>query len=161
MATLGDDVKLFIVKAAAAYDSPETISKAVKEEFGLDVPRQQCAQYDPTKAAGAKLSAKWKAIFNEARAKFLDDVSEIPLANKSVRLRTISRLAKKAEDMKNIPLAAQLIEQAAKEVGNAYTNRRELTGADGKPIATSGTLGVGPVTPEALADAVKQVMNEF
>ena len=44
----------------------------------------------------------------------------------------------KAESKGNMPLAAQLLEQAAKEVGEAYTNRQRLehTGKDGGPIET-------------------------
>jgi hypothetical protein len=34
----------------------------------------------------------------------------------------------------NMALAAQLIEQAAKESGGAFTNRREMTGKDGAPL---------------------------
>ncbi len=43
-------------------------------------------------------------------------------------------MAVKAEDQGNMVLAAQLLEQAAKEMGNAFTNRRELTGKDGKDL---------------------------
>lgn len=38
--------------------------------------------------------------------------------------------------MKNLGMTAQLLEQAAKEVGDAYSNKQkvELTGKDGGPL---------------------------
>jgi hypothetical protein len=43
--------------------------------------------------------------------------------------------------MKNFGMTAQLLEQAAKEVGDAYTNKLkvESTGKDGGPIKTETT----------------------
>ncbi|WP_237143578.1 hypothetical protein [Phyllobacterium zundukense] len=43
-------------------------------------------------------------------------------------------MAEKAETQGNMVLAANLLEQAAKEVGDAFTNRRALVGADGGPV---------------------------
>ena len=56
-----------------------------------------------------------------------------------------------------MPLVAQLLEQAAKETGGAFTNRRELTGKGGGPIASQITT----VTPEELQAAVRSVREEF
>lgn len=138
MAALTDDVKAYIVRALACFETPETVARAVKAEFDLDVTRQQVAAYDPNKVVGASLSAKWRAVFEETRAKFLADTSSIGIAHRAVRLKRLERMADKAESMGAIGLAASLMEQAAKEVGEAYTNkqRHELTGKDGAPIAT-------------------------
>jgi hypothetical protein len=43
-------------------------------------------------------------------------------------------MAEKAENHGNMVLAANLMEQAAKEVGDSFTNRRALVGADGGAI---------------------------
>ena len=43
-------------------------------------------------------------------------------------------MAQAAERKGNYPLAAALNKQAAEEMGNAYTNRREVTGKDGKDL---------------------------
>ncbi|WP_256345640.1 DUF2280 domain-containing protein, partial [Pseudomonas sp. F1002] len=48
----------------------------------------------------------------------------IPIANRAYRLRALGRMAEKAETMKNMALATQIIEQAAKETGDVYVNRR-------------------------------------
>jgi hypothetical protein len=157
MATLKDDVKLVIVQALACFDTPSQVAKFVKEEFSLDVPRQQVAMYDPTKSAGKGLSAKLTEIFNATRKAFLEEVPKVPIAQQAYRLRILQRLVERAEAKGNAPLVAQLLEQAAKELGGAMTNRRELTGKDGKPLAVAHTT----VTKEELAEAVRSVREEF
>ena len=60
MATLKEPVKIFIVQALACRDTPQEVADQVKQEFGIEVDRMQCAAYDPTKSAGKNLSAKFK-----------------------------------------------------------------------------------------------------
>lgn len=134
MATLSDDVKRFIVQAVACYDTPSQVAEAVKEEFGVSIERQQVASYDPSKRTGRDLGKKWRDLFEATRKKFLDDASDIPISQQTFRLRALQRMFAKAESQKNVALAAQLLEQASKEIGGAFTNRRELTGKDGGPI---------------------------
>lgn len=124
MAALKDEVKSVIVKALACFDTPTQVSIAVKEEFGIDVPRQQIAAYDPEKYVGRSLSAKWKTLFYDTRKLFREEVAEIPIASRAFRLRALGRMAQQAEGMRNIALAVQVIEQAAKEVGDVYVNRK-------------------------------------
>lgn len=124
MAALRDEVKLFIVNALACYDAPTAVAEAVKLEFGLEVSRQQVSCYDPNTYVGRKLSAKWRKIFEQTRAAFRERADEIPIASKAFRLRTISRVVTKAESMRNLPLVLEALEQAAKEVGDVYVNRK-------------------------------------
>lgn len=139
-AKLSDEVKAFIVQSLACFDSPSTVAKAVKAEYGQEISRQLVESHDPNKVAASGLAAKWRVLFTETRKKFLEDTSQIAVSHRSVRLRALQRMAEKAEGQGNMVLAANLLEQAAKEVGDSYTNRRELTGKDGKDLPT-------PVTP--------------
>ena len=124
MAALKNDVKAFIVQALACFDTPTQVSQAVKQEFDVDVTRQQVEQHDPTKRAGVNLAAKWQTLFHDTRKRFREETAEIPIANRAYRLRGLGRMAEKAESMRNLALTAQLYEQAAKEVGDVYVNRR-------------------------------------
>jgi hypothetical protein len=133
MAALRDEVKLFIVNALACYDAPTAVSIAVKEEFGLDVSRQQVSLYDPGTYVGRNLSKKWRDIFTETRAKFRATADDIPIASKAFRLRALGRMAQKAESMRNIALAVAVIEQAAKEMGEMYVNKGKGEPADQQP----------------------------
>lgn len=133
MAALSKEIKSFIVQALACFDTPSQVSQAVQDEFGIKVSRQQCESHDPTKASGKDLAAKWIVLFHDTRKRFREESAEIPIANRSFRLRALGRMAERAEGMKNIALAAQIMEQAAKESGDMYTNRQKLdhTSSDG------------------------------
>ncbi|UZE36910.1 DUF2280 domain-containing protein [Pseudomonas sp. B21-059] len=124
MAALKDEVKRFIVQALACFDTPTQVVQAVKETFGLDVTRQQCELYDPTKYAGRDLGVKWRTVFEDTRKRFREDTADIPIANRAFRLRGLARMAEKAENMRNLALTAQLYEQAARECGDMYVNRK-------------------------------------
>ncbi|WP_312670814.1 DUF2280 domain-containing protein [Pseudescherichia sp.] len=138
MAALKGEVKAFIVQSLACFDTPTQVVEAVKKEFGLTITRQQVESHDPTKANGKGLAQKWVDMFNATRDRFQNEISDIPIANKAYRLRALDRMATKTEGMKNFALASQLIEQAAKEVGDAYTNKHkfEHSGPNGGAIET-------------------------
>lgn len=147
-AKLSDEVKTYIVQALACFDSPSIVAAAVKKEFGVDVSRQLVESHDPNKKAASGLAPKWRALFEETRKTFLEDTATIAISHRAVRLRALQRMAEKAETQGNMVLAASLMKQAAEEVGNAYTNRRELTGKDGKDLP----VPVSPVTIFQLPD---------
>lgn len=162
MATLPDPVKLFVVQALACYDTPTQVAQAVKAEFGITVTRQQIGRYDASKAGNRDVSAKLRAVFEGTRAKFLEDLSSIPLVHQSYRLRSLQRSLEQAEARGNTAMVMHLLEQAAKEVGGMYSNRRELTGAGGGPIAAVGLPSVIElVSPAELQQAVLSVQEKF
>lgn len=129
------------------FDTPQQVADYVREEFGVTITRQSIQHYDPT--VGEKPAEKWCQIFDTTRLKFLETTAEIPISNKSVRLRRLERMALAAEGMRNYALAAALHEQAAKEVGELYTNRHKMehSGANGGPLMISITHQV--VDPSA------------
>ncbi|MCA0961163.1 DUF2280 domain-containing protein [Salipiger bermudensis] len=131
---LPEEVKTYIVQALACFDTPSVVSKSVKDEFGLNVARQKVESYDPTKRAGKNVSKKHRELFDATRAAFLEDTSEIAISHRAVRLRALQRMAEKAESQGNMVLASSLLEQAAKETGGSYTNRREVGGLGGGPV---------------------------
>ncbi|MGO4398437.1 DUF2280 domain-containing protein [Achromobacter sp. PAB15] len=124
MAKLTEVQQRFIVQELACYDSPQQVSNSLHEEFGIEVPRTQVARYDPTKVAGRDLAKRWRELFFATRENFKREAGEIAIAQRSYRLRTMQRIAVKAEDKLNLAIVLQVLEQAAKEVGDAYVNRR-------------------------------------
>lgn len=138
MATLKGEVKAFIVQSLACFDTPSQVVELVKKEFGLSITRQQVESHDPTKANGRGLAQKWVDMFYATRERFQNEISDIPIANKAYRLRVLDRMATRAEGMKNLALTAEIIEQAAKECGDAYTNKHkfEHSGPNGGAIQT-------------------------
>ncbi|SXE69533.1 Uncharacterized conserved protein [Klebsiella variicola] len=138
MAALKPEVRAFIVQELACFDTPSQIVESVQKEFKVQVTRQQVASHDPTKVAGKGLAQKWVDLFNATRKRFQNEIADIPIANKAYRLRVLDRMATNAEKMKNYGMTSQLIEQAAKEMGDAYTNKHkfEHSGPNGGAIQT-------------------------
>lgn len=126
MATLNNTVQAFIVQGLARYKTPQEMADAVKNEFGIDVKRQQIETYDPTKVAGRNLAKKWKDLFEECRKKFNEDISAIPISNLAFRLQMLNDMAIDAYRSKNRVLTADLLKQAAEDVGGKYTNQSKV-----------------------------------
>ncbi|KDN98923.1 DUF2280 domain-containing protein [Pseudomonas donghuensis] len=123
MAALSNEVKAFIVQALACFDTPSQVAEAVNKEFGIEISRQTAESHDPTKRQGRNLAKRWVTLFEDTRKRFREETADIPIANRAYRLRTLSRLVEKVEGMRNYGLTLQILEQAAKEVGDVYVNR--------------------------------------
>jgi hypothetical protein len=139
MADLTDDMKLAIVTHLAQFRSPTETVKLVEEDFAVKLERSQVAQYDPTKAS-FKAGDRWREIFAAIRRTYLEAVGEIPIASQAYRLNFLDRMALRAERSGNMKLAADLLRQAAEEVGGLLTNQRQhrhAVAAPGlQPLAT-------------------------
>jgi hypothetical protein len=134
MAALKNEVKSFIVQALACFDTPSQVAETVKNEFGVALTRQQVESHDPTKACSKGLAARWQTLFHDTRKRFREETADIPIANRAYRLRAMNRFVERAEGMKNIGLAMQILEQAAKEVGDVYVNRSRKDEPDDEPV---------------------------
>lgn len=122
---LTDPQRRFIIGELARWVKHETILAALKAE-GSDISRQAIGFYDPTTALGQGLADKWKELFYAERKRYLDSYEEIAISNRAVRLDALNRMALAAESKGNYVLAASLHEQAAKEVGDVFTNMRQV-----------------------------------
>lgn len=156
MPRLTEAQKVFIVTRLACYDSPSEVVEACRQEFGLDVDRGQVWTYDAaTPANRGRMSAELVALFDDTRKRFLDEVTDVPIANKAVRLRKLQQLVDGLlTGTLKVPaaLVAQLLEQAAKESGDAFTNRHK--------IEHSGKIGSeDPLTDEERADRVMAILE--
>lgn len=160
MATLTEDLKVFIVQALACYDSPSTVAAAVKDQFGVIVSRQQVESYDHTKASSKGVAKKLVALFDETRERFVEGVAAVPVAKKVYRLRVLQRALERAEKQGNSAMVLQILEQAAKEEGGAFTNKRELTGKNGESLPAMPTT-IELVTPQELKEAIQSVRDKF
>jgi hypothetical protein len=122
---LSDQQRRFIVGELARWVPQEKILAALKAE-GSNISRQAIGFYDPTTVLGQGLADKWKELFYAERKRYLDAYEEIAISNRAVRLDALNRMALTAEAKGNFVLAAALHEQAAKEVGEVFTNRRTV-----------------------------------
>ena len=89
MAALKKEIKLFIVRSLAVFNTPTETVELVNQEYGVAVTKQQCEKYDPTKRAGENLSEELKKDFEKTREMFLGKPESIPIANLAVRLQRL------------------------------------------------------------------------
>lgn len=130
---LSPKAKTYIITALATFERRKDILAGLKEQFDVTISEQGLSFYNPT---NPQLHKKWKDLFETTREAFLVNVGQIPIANKAVRLRELNRLFEKQSTgpLQNPAEIRALLEQAAKESGDAFTNRREHTGAGGKSL---------------------------
>lgn len=136
MAALNNEIKAFIVQSLACFDSPSQVATAVKEGFGVVVSRQQVETHDPTRKSSKGLAKRWVTLFEDTRSSFRAEMVKEPIANRSMRLRALGRMCEEAEARGHLVLAMKIMEQAAKECGDIYTNRRARGEAGGEVPAT-------------------------
>jgi hypothetical protein len=127
VAALSKVAQRFIVQQLACFESPAEVMEAVKAEFGVTITRQAVEHYDPTKGGeGKRLAKEHVELFHATRARFTSKIDALAISNKAYRLSQLEMMMRNAKRARNYPLAAQLLEQAAKEMGGLYTNRRKL-----------------------------------
>jgi hypothetical protein len=115
---LTDEMKAFIVRGLARYETPARVAASAQAQFGIAIDRRQVYAYDP---AGSRPPAqRWIDLHAAARAKFLAATAEIGVAQKVVRLRMLDRFAQRAEEDNYTERAARFLAQAAKECGGFY-----------------------------------------
>jgi hypothetical protein len=122
-----DDVKRRIVIELASFKTPAEVRAILQAEYDLTMDRGVIQKYDASKeycAAGKPL----QTLFHETRKEYVETVTNIPVAKPAYRLRKLQAMSDAAERQGNLKLAAELLEQAAKEVGGLYTNVRQIDG---------------------------------
>lgn len=92
-----------------------------------------------------------------------DNLSAIPIANIAYRLKRLQRFIDHEQFKENPVIVPSLLEQAAKEVGGLYTNRKEITGAGGGPVKTETTEKppAPALTPEELSKLSPQELSRL
>lgn len=110
MAALKESVKIFIVQSLACFETPQQVADAVKQRFGIEIERQQCENYDPTKYAGRNLSKKLRELFERTRKDFKENIEDIPIANKAFHFKELQQMY--GEYSKNKVMKAKVLKQA-------------------------------------------------
>ncbi|MEO3357263.1 DUF2280 domain-containing protein [Acinetobacter haemolyticus] len=157
MAALKKEVKLFIVRSLAVFNTPTETVELVHQEYGVKVTKQQCEKYDPTKRSGENLSEELRKDFEKTREMFLGKPETIPIANLAVRMQRYENQYQKHS--KNRVAALSILKQAAEDIGGKYTNRQEITGKDGGPVQT--VSAAVPVSKDEYLKAREQVLDEY
>lgn len=122
MAALKETDKMFIVQRLACFDTPSQVVERVKLELDIEVTRQQVMAYNPLAISGKRLSQDLQDLFFSTRKAFQENLLDIPIANKSVRLKELQAIFENAGS--NRVLKMDALQQAAKEMGGMFENQR-------------------------------------
>jgi hypothetical protein len=145
-----------IIVLLAEFRSPSIVVAHMREEHGLELSIQQIVKYDPTRPSYDS-GESWRAIFNVAREAYLRDISKVPIAHQAYRLNVLQEALGAAKKARNWKLAAELLEQAAKEVGGALTNSRDVNISDQRRARDMSSeerrQALGSILAEALASS--------
>jgi len=154
MADFTEEQKRFIVTQLAQYRAPAEVVALFREEFeddaGINVRR--VIGYDPTRPS-YYAGPEWIELFHTVREKYTTEVATIPAANQAFRINTLNFMIQAAVKKGNHVLAANLLKQAAEEIGGAYTNERNV-----KVEKTNG--GFKDLPPEERRMAVADMIRE-
>ncbi|OOV81411.1 DUF2280 domain-containing protein [Acinetobacter sp. ANC 5600] len=158
MAALKEPVKMFIVQSLACFETPQQVVEAVKQDYKIEITRQQVALYDPTKVAGRNLSKKLKDLFKRTREDYRKNIEDIAIANKAFRLMELQKMYE--DSGRNKRAKQNLLKQAFQETDGRIT-KQEITGKGGNPIETEHKHALPAYTPEQLAGMSAQELSRL
>lgn len=167
--------RIQIIHWLAEFVPVTEIKNRLKEQFNVDSTIQAIDYYAPP-----NIPEKWRSEFDRHRAAYLADIDSIDLRHRKNRLKELVKLYREIEwhddkvlaagntpvkDEKGRPIiirtkesgtAAKILEQIAKEVGDAQDRRSvELTGANGGPVQIDDTKRVVFYIPDNGRDKPK------
>jgi len=119
MRRLPEAIKRRIVEHLACYQPYAEISRLIEQEYDVTLTPRHVRAYDPTSPqySGAP---RWVEYHKTVRNRFAQEAGQIAITQQAYRLHTLDKLVDRAIEQGNSRLAAQLLEQAAKEVGGWY-----------------------------------------
>jgi hypothetical protein len=135
--------QIYVVMQLAMFERATDVKDSLKEIFGVDISLPAILHYDIT---NPQFPEKWEKLFTETRENYIEDTSSIAISHKSVRLREIQKMFEyeKTQRVPNKKIMRELLEQAAKEAGNAYTNKVNVEGVVDYRVSLSKFLGCEP-----------------
>lgn len=119
MKRLPEPVKRRIVEHLACYQSPAEVTRLIEEEFGITLTARHIRAYDPT-SPQCTAAQRLVDYHRATRERFRTESADIPITHRAFRLHRLQQALDDAFDRGNLHLAAKLLEQAAKEMGNWF-----------------------------------------
>lgn len=156
---LPSNVKQFIVIYNACGASPSEVVKAVKSVFDLDVSPSNIEKFDPTKVSGQSMAMELKGLFRQAQREYQQMVVKAGIADQKWRLAKLHVIAQTAFDRGNMKLCMEAMEQAAKDVGGAYTNKSQVQ-VDDKRMLLAKILNCAPEDLPSMKAAMDEIKEK-
>lgn len=119
MRRLSDKLKHRIVEHLACFHSPTEVAALIEEEFGTRITARQIEADDPT-SFQCVASRRLIDLHRATRERFRSEIGAIPITHRAYRMYRLQQAFDDACERGNRQLAARLLEQAAKEMGNWF-----------------------------------------
>ncbi len=136
---LSKDVQRRIVIMLACYCKNPEIIQAIKDDFSVEITRQNVNHYNPEHTD--EVAEEWKDLFETARENYNENISSIPIAQLAWRLRERQKMY---DEARSPQLKSELLTEAARDAGGAYTNKKQITGEGGGAVQISIVEAVKP-----------------
>lgn len=120
------EVRERIIELLAAGHRHREIANMVNEEYGTHVTSAYVRRQNPMVSVGERLPDQLHALFHSLRSQHQERIMRMGIAHQPTRMQMLQLMADDAYEKGNIKMAAQLLEQAAREMGGAYTNKSNL-----------------------------------
>jgi hypothetical protein len=141
--TLTKQQRYWLVEQFAKGDGLAEVVAAFYGEFGERITSQQAWNWDPGRPLNRKkLARAFVEHYDEIRAAWKEGRIDEVINEKLWRQRERRKLIQ-AEQKRNFPnkvLIRELLNDAAKEAGEYFTNHRILTGPNGQPLPSAVTM---------------------
>ncbi len=118
------NIRVEIIRQLACYATNQETRDFIKENFETEVTAAYVSRHHPANKTAANLSQELIDLFWETRDNFQRGLDDCGIVYRAYRLRKLDEMCRKAIDSKQFSLAAQLMEQAAKELGGAFESRK-------------------------------------
>lgn len=126
MARLSEAQKTFIVQQLACWRTPTEVADLVTEEWpGTEIDRRQVHKYNP-ETPNCQAAKKYRELYYKTREQFVEAAAKLGIAQPAFRLQKMMDVLRQAERVGNHGMVLQVLEQAAKETGGSYANKRVL-----------------------------------
>jgi hypothetical protein len=162
MRRLTEVVKRRIVEHLACYRTHAEVTQLILDEFGVVLTVRHVRAYDPTSFQFAA-SDRLQDYHAQARKRFLEDIADVPISYRAFRLRQLGKIHDLEMRRGNTAGARATLEQAAKEIGNVFTNVSKVQGSalPGQLASTQDFSAdeMRNMLADRLADAVDRMPN--
>lgn len=119
MKRLPEPVKRRIGEHLACYQSPAEVTQLIEEEFDFTLTARHVRAYDPT-SSQCTIAQRWVDYHWAMRERFRNEAAYIPITHRAFRLYQLQQIFDDAFERGILRLAAKVLEQAAKEMGNWF-----------------------------------------
>src|SRR4051812_30617459 len=113
---LTEQQQIYVVRRLAAFDKPRAIARDLAREFGVTVSHQAIESYHPGRVSGRSVAPRWRKLFAQARAAYLESLAETGAMYKVLRVHWREGIAHDAWDAGLFKAASDVLDAIAKDI---------------------------------------------